>query len=263
MTSEFSGGGDPARSLALLWRRHEKVGRGGKSKLSVDGIARTAIGLADAEGLPALSMRRVAEHLGVGTMSLYTYVPGKAELIDLMLDAVYGETAKPDDLPGGWRGRLEQVARENWHLYRRHPWMLQVGTTRPPLGPNAALKYEYELQAIADIGLTEIEMDSVVSLVLGHAEGAARRAYEAVSAEKSTGMTDAQWWQANGALLMKVMDVSRFPMAAAVGQSVGAAYGTAHDAGHNFEFGLQRLLDGIEVFVARNAERDGDGPGTS
>ncbi|MFC3386220.1 TetR/AcrR family transcriptional regulator [Couchioplanes azureus] len=229
----------------------------------MDGIVGAAIDLADAEGLAALSMRRVAEQIGVGTMSLYTYVPGKAELIDLMLDTVYGETAKPAEQAGGWRARLEQVARENWNLYRRHPWMLQVGTARPSLGPNALLKYDYELRAVADIGLSEIEMDSVVSLVLGHAEGAARRAHEAVSAEQSTGMTDDQWWQANSVMLMKVMDVNRFPMAAAVGQAVGMAHGTAHDAAHNFEFGLQRILEGIEVFVRRNTDREDDRPGKS
>src|SRR5215213_8438643 len=132
MSIEFSGGGDPARSLALLWRTQERGARTGRLDLSIDRIVRAAVEIADADGMAALSMRRVAERLGVGTMSLYTYVPGKAELIDLMLDTVYGETAKPDTVPGGWRGRLEQVARENWELYRRHRWMLLVGTTRPP-----------------------------------------------------------------------------------------------------------------------------------
>ena len=260
MTIEFSGGGDPARSLSLLWRTQEKVGRGARSKIGVDGIVRAAISIADADGLAALSMRRVAESLEVGTMSLYTYVPGKAELIDLMLDTVYAETDKPDQPESGWRARLEQIARENWTIYRKHPWMLQVGTTRPPLGPNAMRKYDFELGAVAGIGLTQIEMDSVLSLVLGHAEGAARRAYEAASTERETGMTDAQWWQANSVMLTKLMDMSRFPIAAAVGTTVGTAHGTAHDVAHNFEFGLQRILDGIEVFVQRDAEPAETGP---
>ncbi|MFC7716310.1 TetR/AcrR family transcriptional regulator C-terminal domain-containing protein [Nonomuraea recticatena] len=119
-------------------------------------------------------MRRVAEKLGVGTMSLYTYVPGKPELLDVMLDTVYGETARPEDVPGGWRGRLEQIARENWALYLRHPWLLQVATSRPVLGPHTTAKYEYELRAIDGIGLSDVEMDSVITLVTGFVHGAAR-----------------------------------------------------------------------------------------
>ena len=170
------GSGDPARSLAVLWRTQERTSRKGKPDLSVDRIARAAIELADAAGIGALSMRRVADQLGVGTMSLYTYVPGKSELLDVMIDTVAGETARPDDVAGGWRGRLTQVAQENWALLSRHPWMLQVGKTRPPLGPMIMDKYEYELSTIDGIGLTDVEMDSVLTLVLGHAEISARRA---------------------------------------------------------------------------------------
>src|SRR6266536_4823913 len=105
--SVFPGSGDPARSLALLWRTSERASRKGKPDLSVEVIVRTAIELADTAGLTALSMRRVAERLGVGTMSLYTYVPGKAELLDVMLDVVYAETTEPTDPT--WRARLEHI----------------------------------------------------------------------------------------------------------------------------------------------------------
>ncbi|GAA2794943.1 TetR/AcrR family transcriptional regulator [Saccharopolyspora taberi] len=247
MAMEYSGGGDPARSLALLWRTGAV--RKGRSDLSVDRIVRTAIELADAEGIGALSMRRVAGQLGVGTMSLYTYVPGKAELLDVMLDTVYGETPREEPAGGGWRGRLEQVARENWELYHRHPWMLQVATGRAVLGPNVIAKYDHELGAVAGIGLTEVEMDSVLSLVLGHVEGAARRSVEAAQAERASGLTDEQWWQAHAPLFGKLMDPDRFPNAAKVGAAAGEAHGSAQNPAHAFEFGLQRILDGIEAFV--------------
>ncbi|MBP2326180.1 AcrR family transcriptional regulator [Kibdelosporangium banguiense] len=249
---EHSGGGDPARSLALLWRKQNpRPVRNGKQNLSVDRIMLAAIEVADADGLGSLSMRRVAEKLGVGTMSLYTYIPGKGELIDLMLDTVYGETDKPEHAPGTpWRTKLEQVARENWALYHRHPWILQAGVSRPPLGPNVTAKYEYELHAIDGIGLTHIEMDTALNLVIGHAETAARRDIDASATEKDSGMTDDQWWQANEPLLSKLADYTEFPLASAVGQAVGSTYGTAYDATHNFEFGLQRILDGIEVLVS-------------
>jgi AcrR family transcriptional regulator len=251
--AEYSGSGDPARSLALLWRTRERPGRKGKPDLSVDRIAEAAIAVADAEGMAALSMRRIAERLGVGTMSLYTHVPGKGELIDVMLDAVYGEEARPEDVPGGWRGRLEAVARQGWALYRRHPWLVQVGTSRPVLGPNAIARYDYELRAVDGIGLSDVEMDSVVSLVAGHVHGAARGAMEAAQAEQLSGMTDEQWWGASAPHLSKVFDASRHPTAARVGTAAGEAHGAAHDFEHGFEFGLQRILDGIEALVRQRA----------
>jgi AcrR family transcriptional regulator len=250
VTTEFTGGGDPARSMALLWRTSERASRKGRPQLSVDRIARTAIEMADAEGLSALSMRRVAERLGVGTMSLYTYVPGKAELIDVMLDTVYGETARPEKVPAGWRARLELVARENWALYRRHPWLLQVAaTSRPPLGPNLIAKYDHELRAVDGIGLSDVEMDAVVTLVGGFVHGAARGAAEAGQMARQTGVTDEQWWYATAPYLERVLDPRRFPVAARVGLAAGEAHGAAYDPQHAFEFGLQRVLDGVEALV--------------
>lgn len=249
MTIEYSGGGDPARSLALLWRTQEPTSRKGKPDLSIDRIVRAAIEVADTAGLGAVSMRRVADKLGVGTMSLYTYVPGKAELLDVMLDAVVGEQPRPADVAGGWRDRLERVARENWALYLRHPWLLQIATWRPPLGPNVTARYDHELRAVDGIGLTDVEMDSVITLVNGYVHGAARGSVEAAQVEQHTGITDEQWWYAHAPILAKVMDPERFPVAARVGQAAGEAHNGPSDPNHAFEFGLRRVLDGIEVLV--------------
>jgi AcrR family transcriptional regulator len=256
VTTEYTGSGDPARTMALLWGKQRRPTRGPKPGLSVERIVASAIALADAEGLAALTMRRVAERLGVGAMSLYTYVPTKAELLDLMVDAVFAETAGPDDGDGGWRARLERVARQNWALYLRHPWLLQVAAaSRPPLGPQTIAKYDRELRAVEGIGLSEVEMDSVLSLVLGHVEVAARRALEAAEAERRTGLSDDQWWRAVAPLLEEVFDPDRYPTAARVGPVVGAAYQAAYDPAHAFEFGLRRVLDGIEALVeARSGE---------
>jgi AcrR family transcriptional regulator len=163
MVLEYSGGGDPKRTMALLWGIGKKPTRGPKPGLSVGRIVNAAIEVADAEGLAALSMRHVADRLGISTMSLYTYVPGKAELIDVMLDAVLGEVAQSGDVDLGWRAGLERIARENWALYHRHPWMLQVAaTSRPPLGPNVIAKYDRELRAVDGIGLTEFGLQRIL-----------------------------------------------------------------------------------------------------
>ncbi|MBB6171712.1 AcrR family transcriptional regulator [Nocardiopsis mwathae] len=259
MATEQSGSGDPARRLALLWRTPGAPARKGRSDLSVDKIVRAAIEIADAEGLAALSMRKVADRLGVGTMSLYTYVPGKAELTDVMLDTVYGETERQEDAAGGWRARLERIARDNRALYIRHPWMLQVATGRPVLGPNETAKYDHELRAVDGIGLTPLEMDSVITLISGYVHGAARGAVEAAQAVQRSGMTDEEWWRAHAPLLAMVSDAARFPTAAKVGQAAGAEYGAAHDPDRDFEFGLRRILDGIEVLVRDRAAASADG----
>ena len=261
----YGGSGDPARSLALLWRSGEPSGRRSRAGLDVDRIVRAAIEIADADGLGALSMRRVADRLRVGVMSLYTYVPGKAELIDVMFDTVCDEplsdaalsdaalsdAALSDAAQGvaGWRAGLERIARANWALYHRHPWLLHVSFNRPTLGPNALAKYERELNVIDGIGLTDDEMDSVLSLIAGHVEGAARRSVEIAQAERSTGVTDEQWWSARAPLLAELVDFSRFPTATRVGAAAGEAHGSAFDPDHAFEFGLQRVLDGIEALV--------------
>ena len=256
MTTEYGGAGDPVRTLELLWGIQEKPSRGPRPGLDVPRIVRAAIEVADAEGLVALSMRRVAEQLGVGTMSLYTYLPGKAELIDLMLDTVLGEQARPEHVDGGWRAHLELIAREGRALYHRHPWMLHVATSRPTLGPNVIAKYDYELHAVDGLGLTDLEMDSVVSLLAGFVAAAARGALDAAQATQRTGMTDEAWWEASAPLLEKVFDAERHPTAARVGAAAGAEYG-AGDPQHNFEFGLECLLDGVELLIRRRADQAG------
>src|SRR3990167_1675556 len=163
MAADSSSAGDPRRSLELLWGLAPARRRGPRPRLSVEEIAIAAIELADAEGLSALSMRRVADRLKVATMSLYTYVPSKAELIDVMLDRVYGETPKTYGAGAGWRARLGQGARGKRDLYHRHPWMLQVVMHRPVLGPNMIAKFDFELRAIEGEGLTDLEMDQVIS----------------------------------------------------------------------------------------------------
>lgn len=247
--TEFSGGGDPKRVMALLWGTADSPRRGPKPRLTVPRIAAAAIQLADTEGLPALSMRRLAERLGVTAMSLYTYVPGKAELIDVMLDAVYAEALGSDKDAGAWRAKLERVARDNWGLHLRHPWILHVASPRPVLGPNLTAKYDRELRAVEGVGLGDVEMDLVVAVVTGYVRGAVRAAVEGAEAERRSGLTDQQWWAEFAPFLESVFEPGRHPVAARVGAAAGAEYGGATDPERAFEFGLQRLLDGIATLI--------------
>ncbi|WP_199487676.1 TetR/AcrR family transcriptional regulator [Actinomadura spongiicola] len=251
MTTEYSGAGDPMRSLELLWGARDRGDRpprrGPKPRLTAEEIVRTAIALADAEGLDAPSMRRIADELGVSPMSIYTYVPGKAELIDVMVDRVFGElTPASGDT---WRERLEHVARDNWALFHRHPWLLRVTLARPPLGPNTIAKYENELRAVEGVGLTDVEMDSVVALVTGFAESAARVSVNAAEAERRSGISDVEWWNAVAPALDTFVNEDDYPVATRVGTAAGMEYNSAISPGRAFEFGLARILDGIEALI--------------
>ncbi|HEX5113850.1 MAG TPA: helix-turn-helix domain-containing protein [Pseudonocardiaceae bacterium] len=128
--TDRTGAGDPARTLRLLWRDTRASGRGPRPGLTVDGLVAAAIEVADGRGLAAVTMRRVARSLGVAPMSLYTYVPGNAELLDLMLDAVYARMSRTDLAGRSWRAQVTAVAPENGELFRRHPWAAMVSTSR-------------------------------------------------------------------------------------------------------------------------------------
>ncbi|MGW6021550.1 TetR/AcrR family transcriptional regulator [Streptomyces sp. NPDC055099] len=238
-------GSDIVRSLELLWGEGERPTRGPKPGLTLDRIVTEAVRLADAEGLTAVSMRRLSTELGTGTMSLYRYVPGKGELLDLMLDRVY--MPAPDATPpsGGWREAVETYARETLVLYRAHPWLLQVNQARPVLGPGSVGGLELTLAGIKSMGLTDPELIGVVVMVEGYVTGVARTQVHEMEAVRKTGLTDEAFWEAQHPTLERIMTSGRYPHLAGLS---GDAFGADFD---HFEFGLQRLLDGLDVLVAR------------
>jgi AcrR family transcriptional regulator len=247
--------------MELLWGVQRSPTRGPKPGISVDQIVRAAIAIADAEGLAALSMRRVAERLKVGTMSLYTYVPSKAELLDVMLDTVFGEKTQPTGVVGGWRAALELRAHDDWARYQRHPWVLQVSGARSLLGPNETDLFEATLRAVSGIGLSPSEMVGVVNLVVSYVRGAAQGAVDAVLAAQRTGMSNEEWWAAREPLFDKYFDAQRYPTLVEL-ERAGAFEAPAegdyllYHALNDFAFGLQRVLDGVEAFVQQRVIRE-------
>ncbi len=255
MVTEFSGGGDLRRSIALLWSLPGAGRRGPKPSRSVDEVVLAAIGIADTEGLPAVSMRRVAEALKLSPMSLYTYVPSKAELLDLMLDRVAAEIEPPGPALDGWREKLAHQARQRWAMAQRHSWIMQVGVHRPPLGPHVLATAEATLQATDGVGLDDREMQLVAGLLANYVRGAVRAAFEAREVEALSGITDEQWWAANAELLAGLIEPERYPNTVRVIESGKVAQEPRLDLQTSFEFGLQRVLDGIEVFIANPGRR--------
>ncbi|WP_051704553.1 TetR/AcrR family transcriptional regulator C-terminal domain-containing protein [Glycomyces sp. NRRL B-16210] len=236
--------------LELLWRAAPETSRGPRKGLTVDEVVAAAIALADAEGLEALTVRRLAQSLGKAPMTLYTYVPGKTELVALMLDALF-ERMEATAVEGPWRERLAAVARDNYALYRAHVWAASAAPSRPPLGPGQCTKYERELQALEGLGLTDVEMDDALAHLLAFVRAAAQDAAQSEAEREASAQSDQEWWEANGPLLAKVLDVEKFPTAVRVGRAAGEAHDAAYNAEHAFAFGLERTLDGLAALIER------------
>jgi AcrR family transcriptional regulator len=159
----------------LVWSLPEPP-RSAQPSLSREQIVRAAIKIADAEGAPAATMRRVAAALGSSTpMSLYRYVGSKDGLVDLMLDAACGEVTVPDAPTGDWRADLRELARQSWAMTQRHPWYAELVHTRPPVGPNALRLIDFGLSVLSMVDSTTAMtyLATINSLTIGTALQAA------------------------------------------------------------------------------------------
>ncbi|GIH93576.1 TetR/AcrR family transcriptional regulator [Planobispora siamensis] len=282
--SIFAGQGDAGRSMALLWApRAQATGSspGPKPTLSVEAIVEAGIAVADADTLAGLSMRTVAQRLGRSSMALYTYVPGKAELLDLMYDRVHAEMPParnlggsggdlgggPDGGPdGGWREAVTAWARELWSLYLRHPWVVQVSYARPVLGPNEQAVMEQLVGILYGAGLDAGTLRGTVTALFHFVRGTAQTVAEARLAAAATGVSDQEWWAGRSALLSELAPdfAERFPMSARLAGETAAGHGDGavqdppgddavpyleRQMDRTFTVGLTVLLDGIEAAV--------------
>jgi AcrR family transcriptional regulator len=135
-------------SAPSIWMRPERAMVGRPAQRSRAEITAAAVGLADRDGLDALSMRRVAAELGTGAASLYRYVETREELLDLMTDAVTGEYSLPEP-SGDWLADLVAFGEQSRAILRRHPWLAGLVITRPVLGPHGVALMEYVLTVLA------------------------------------------------------------------------------------------------------------------
>jgi len=217
-------------------------------ELTRDRIVHTAIAVADAEGMAALSMRRVATELDVATMSLYRYVSGKDELLLLMADAVFGEAALPDPAPIDWRAALAAHARAQWTLYRRHPWITRtVSFTRPLLAPNGMALTEWAMGVLARLGFDLATNLHIVIAITGFVHGTAVNLESELEAQQDTGVSSDEWMQAQEAAFHAIVASGRFPLLTAI--SAQPDFDVELD--RLFELGLTLLLDGLAVQLDR------------
>jgi AcrR family transcriptional regulator len=236
--------------LGSVWIRPSKARRGQPS-LSREQIVTAAIELLDADGLEGLSMRRLGTKLGSGATSIYWYVTNKDELLELAMDEVMGEVSIPEPGDEGWRTVVTALAHGFRDMILAHPWLIGLIGTRPAIGPNSMRLSERMIGVLTATGFTGANLPYASSLVLSYVTGAAtyesgmrtlldqtgknmRELVDELEPHIERNIADyptySEWWQES-----RTMDVERLQR-------------------DSFGFGLERLLDGLELWLDQGRE---------
>ncbi|WP_405982896.1 TetR/AcrR family transcriptional regulator C-terminal domain-containing protein [Streptomyces sp. NBC_00158] len=217
--------------------------------LTLGRIVGAAVTVADTEGLAAVSMRRVAAELGVATMSLYRHVADKDDLLTQMMDGVMAEHPLPAEPPEGWRKAIELAARQLWDLFRRHPWLAPaLSVTRPQMITSALPYSEWMLATLHTHGLDLRSAFTAHLTLLNYARGIAVNLEAEREAEAHSGLDSEEWMDTQEPALLAILGTGRFPV---LSRLATAGYDLDLDA--LFEFGLQRLLDGLAALLNENS----------
>ncbi|MET8335797.1 TetR/AcrR family transcriptional regulator C-terminal domain-containing protein [Streptosporangium canum] len=223
--------------MSLVWSRDPYSPK--RQAISVRSLVAAAVVIADAEGLEALSMRRVAAELGSGTTSVYRYVKNRDELLDLMVDAVRGE-----DFPrlpsGDWRSDLARIAYGQRELMLRHPWLGTLLATRPALGPHSLRHMDYALAAAESLTADPTRAANVIGLIGDYVLGAVSRELAELEARRRTGQSEDEWRASVAPYIREVVESGAYPHFA---RRVVEARDPSFT--EQFTFGLERILDGI------------------
>jgi AcrR family transcriptional regulator len=234
-------------SIELLWGLREAGSRGPRRGLTLARIVAAGIGVAQTEGVTALSMARIAKELGVGTMSLYRYVGSKDELLQAMVDTALG-TPPALGAREDWRAGLTRWAVGVRAAYHGHAWALRVPISGPPLGPNNVAWLDNALAAMADTPLTEQEKLSSVLLVSGFVRNDVTLALD--FAEASGGAPQMPGY---GQLLARLTTAEELP---SLHRAIASgSLDDPDDPDAEFNFGMARILDGITALVAAKGTR--------
>jgi AcrR family transcriptional regulator len=219
-------------------------------ELTEERVVRAGIGVADAEGVAAVSMRRIAAELGVATMSLYRHVPSKDDLLTAMIEAVFGDVDLPERQPAHWRDRLALSTRTLWRMFRRHPWLATaMSLTRPMALPNQVEYAEWIMRAMADTGLSGYQFMQVHLALINHVRGMALNLEWEALAEQETGRTFEDHVAEQDAAFGALAASGRFPHFA----QLSATADFDLDLDEQFEFGLRHLLDGFAAGLVGTA----------
>ncbi|MCK2217876.1 TetR/AcrR family transcriptional regulator [Actinomadura sp. ATCC 31491] len=208
--------------------------------LTREAIVAAAIALADAEGLAAVSIRRVAAELGARTMTLYSYIERKEDLLALMLDEIAGELRPAGPPPDDWREALLDIARRERDLVRRHPWRVDLLSQGVAVGPNALRHVERKLAVLARLGAAPEAAWRVLAAYTDYMTGFLVREAQERGAPRHEGVSDAERAALAEPYVRELIGEGALPhLAPLLEQGVAGA-------GDTFEQGLRWLFDGIE-----------------
>ncbi|MFE0022459.1 TetR/AcrR family transcriptional regulator [Amycolatopsis sp. NPDC059021] len=235
----------------VIWLRSGRAARGPRPAHSLADIAGTGVRVADADGLDAVSMRRIAAELGSGTTSLYRYVSSKDDILDLMYDAVLGEEELPPPR-GYWPADLTAIAHRMRGLMIRHPWMTALAG-RPSVGPNGLYATERALRAVDGLGLSIDEMVVLIEALEAYVLGYVTRELADRAATRRSGRDWDQWMAAHARYGRTIIDGGRFPLVARAWLDAREPHARDRQE-RGFRHGLERLLDGIGARI--RAARD-------
>ncbi len=234
------------RRSELLWEDRSRPTRGPKPAFTPDDVVQAAIRIAEADGLAAVTMHAVSARLGYTTMAIYRYFPNKDALLDAIVDAAMGSPPRAREPRGDWRADVARWSHAKRAMLCARPWLAELPFVAAPHGPNWLSWVEAVVEPLSRIGLNPVDTGEMLSVIDGYTRGASDTAISLARA-RARGTSDAEWTAAVGADLGRAIGDPRFP--------AFAALITAPSGGHprtmeeSFDFGLQRVLDGIERFV--------------
>lgn len=237
---------DLRRRSELLWDDRSPSTRGPKPGVTPDDVVQAAVQIADEEGLVALTMHAVASKLGFTTMAIYRYFPNKEALYDAIVDAGMGHPPRPAEPRGDWRAEVAQWARAKRAMLCARPWLAELPFVAAPHGPNWLSWLEALTEPLAATGLGAPDIGEMISVIDGFTRGASDTAISLARA-RARGTSDEEWAAAVGADLGRAIGDPRFPAFAAVLSAPSS--GKSRTMDESFDFCLQRVLDGIELYV--------------
>lgn len=237
---------DLRRRSELLWVDRRQPTRGPKRGFSPDDVVQAAMQIADEEGLGAVTMHAVAARIGLTTMALYRYFPNKETLLDAIVDAGLGLPPRPSEPRGEWRTEVAAWMRAKRAMLCARPWLAELPFVAAPHGPNWLSWLEAVADSLSRTGLSAADIGQVLSVIDGYTRGASDTAISLARA-RARGVSDEAWAAAVGADLGRAIGDPRFPRFAAL--LTAPSDGRPRTLEESFEFGIERVLDGIAAYV--------------
>ncbi|MGI5323453.1 TetR/AcrR family transcriptional regulator [Actinomadura nitritigenes] len=226
-----------------VWLRPGRPRRG-RPQLSREEIVGAAVALLDAEGTGGFSMRRLAASISAGATSMYFYVANKDELLELVVDEILGEVEIPDPDEVGWREAAAGTVRSFHTVLLRHAWVLGLFGSHPAIGPNAMRVSDRTIALLTAAGLSGAEVSWASNLLMSHAIGYATSDAALERATRDAGKSPADLVEQLRPFVERVAD--DYPNYAAWWRQNPTIW---VEPDVSFEFGLERILDGLESWL--------------